>query len=62
MNTPVPEEGPAKGVVVSEEEFQIGLDDYYTARGWTIDGIPTVEKLEEVGLAEYASIVKGGKA
>ena len=62
MNTPVPEEGPAKGVVVSEEEFQMGLDDYYTARGWTIDGIPTVEKLEEVGLAEYASIVKGGKA
>ncbi len=62
MNTPVPEEGPAKGVVVSEEEFQMGLDDYYTARGWTIDGVPTVEKLEEVGLIEYASIVKGGKA
>jgi aldehyde:ferredoxin oxidoreductase len=62
MNTPVPEEGPAKGVVVSEEEFQMGLDDYYTARGWTIDGVPTVEKLEEVGLTEYASIVKGGKA
>jgi len=62
MNTPVPEEGPAKGVVVSEEEFQMGLDDYYAARGWTIDGVPTVEKLEEVGLTEYASIVKGGKA
>jgi aldehyde:ferredoxin oxidoreductase len=61
-NAPVPEEGPAKGVVVSEEEFQLGLDDYYAARGWTSDGIPTVEKLEELELGEYASIVKGGKA
>jgi len=61
-NAPVPEEGPAKGMVVSEEEFQRGLDDYYTARGWTSDGIPTVEKLEELELGEYASIVKGGKA
>ncbi len=62
MNTPVPEEGPAKGAVVSEEEFQMGLDDYYTARGWTIDGVPKVGKLNELGLSEYASIVKGGKA
>jgi aldehyde:ferredoxin oxidoreductase len=61
-NAPVPEEGPAKGVVVSEEEFQLGLDDYYAARGWTSDGVPTVEKLEELELGEYASIVKGGKA
>ena len=66
MNTPVPEDGPAKGAVVSEEEFQLGLDDYYVARGWTSDGVPTVEKLEELGLGEYAYIVKekvkGGKA
>jgi aldehyde:ferredoxin oxidoreductase len=61
-NTPVPEDGPAKGVVVSDEEFQLGLDDYYAARGWTSDGIPTVEKLNELNLGEYASIVKGGKA
>jgi aldehyde:ferredoxin oxidoreductase len=57
-NTPVPEEGPAKGLVVNEEEFQLGLDDYYTARGWTSDGVPTVEKLNELGLGEYAYIVK----
>ena len=61
-NAPVPEEGPAKGAVVSEEEFQLGLDDYYAARGWTSDGVPTVEKLEELELGEYAGIVKGGKA
>jgi len=65
-NTPVPDEGPAKGMVVSDEEHQLGLDEYYTARGWTIDGIPTVEKLNELGLGDYAYIVKdmakGGKA
>jgi aldehyde:ferredoxin oxidoreductase len=61
-NAPVPEDGPAKGAVVSDEEFQVGLDDYYEARGWNIEGVPTVEKLNELNLGEYASIVKGGKA
>jgi len=57
MNAPVPEDGPAKGAVVSDEEFQIGLDDYYAARGWDSNGVPTVEKLESLGLGEYAYIV-----
>jgi len=57
-NCPVPDEGPAKGVVVSEEEFQIGLDDYYAARGWTPNGVPTVEKLKEVGLEDLAYIAE----
>jgi len=57
-NCPVPEDGPAKGLVVSDEEHQAGLDEYYAARGWTSDGVPTVEKLEELGLGEYAYIVK----
>ncbi len=65
-NTPVPEEGPAKGVVVSDDEHQLGLDEYYAARGWTSDGVPTVEKLNELGLSDFAYIVKdkiaGGKA
>jgi aldehyde:ferredoxin oxidoreductase len=57
-NVPVPDEGPAKGVVVSEEEFQIGLDDYYAVRGWTADGMPTVEKLNSLGLGQYAYLVQ----
>jgi aldehyde:ferredoxin oxidoreductase len=61
MNTPVPDDGPAKGSVVNNEEFQIGLDDYYVARGWTSDGVPTVEKLKELNLSEYASLLQGGK-
>jgi aldehyde:ferredoxin oxidoreductase len=62
MNVPIPDEGVAKGSVVNKEEFEIGLDDYYAVRGWTREGIPTVEKLKELDLGEYVHIVKkGGK-
>ena len=61
MNTPVPDDGPAKGIVVTNEEFQLGLDDYYSARGWTSDGLPTSEKLNELNLSQYSDILKGGK-
>jgi aldehyde:ferredoxin oxidoreductase len=57
-NCPVPDEGPAKGVVVNEEEFQIGLDDYYAVRGWTPDGVPTPEKLAELGLGDLTIIAQ----
>jgi aldehyde:ferredoxin oxidoreductase len=68
MHVPVPDEGVAKGAVVSKKEFDIGLDDYYNVRGWTKDGIPTPEKLKELGLNDLVKIVnkkigskKGGK-
>ena len=57
-NCPVPEEGPAKGAVVSEEEFQIGLSDYYASRGWTQNGIPTPVKLQELGLGDLAPLAE----
>ena len=57
-NCPVPDEGPAKGAVVNEEELQVGLDDYYAERGWTANGVPTVEKLKELGLGDLAYIAK----
>jgi len=40
-------EGPAAGKV---NELQTMLREYYAARGWTADGIPTEEKLGELGL------------
>jgi aldehyde:ferredoxin oxidoreductase len=58
MNFPVPDEGIAKGAVVNQKEFDIGLDDYYSVRGWTKDGIPTPEKLKELGLDDLVKIVK----
>ncbi len=58
MTVPIPDEGIAKGAVVNQKEFDIGLDDYYEVRGWTKEGIPTVEKLKELGLDDLVPIVK----
>ena len=40
--------GPAKGVVVHLDQM---LPVYYRARGWNEQGVPTAEKLLELGLA-----------
>ncbi len=58
MSVPVPDEGVAKGVYVNQKEFDIGLDDYYGVRGWTKEGVPTIKKLEELGLNDVVPIVK----
>ncbi len=39
--------GPAEGLVCHLEEM---LDDYYQAQQWTAKGIPTKERLQELGL------------
>jgi aldehyde:ferredoxin oxidoreductase len=39
--------GPSAGVTVQLEQM---LQPYYEARGWTKDGVPTKEKLAELGL------------
>ena len=48
----------AKGVYVKQKEFDIGLDDYYSVRGWTKNGIPTPETLKKVGLDDLIPIVE----
>jgi aldehyde:ferredoxin oxidoreductase len=58
MHMPVPDEGPSKGAYVSQEELDLLLDDYYEARGWNEDGIPTVEKLKELGMDDLINIVE----
>ncbi len=57
MNKPVPDDGPAKGAVVTKEELDLLLDDYYEARGWTKQGNPSKAKLKELGLQEYANLI-----
>jgi aldehyde:ferredoxin oxidoreductase len=42
--------GPTQGKFVSKEDVDKLLDMYYEQRGWTEDGIPTREKLDELGL------------
>ena len=59
MNQPIPDDGPAKGAIVTQNELDLLLDDYYTSRGWTLEGVPTKVTLNKLGLQDYADIVKG---
>ncbi|MCL1802991.1 MAG: aldehyde ferredoxin oxidoreductase family protein [Eubacteriaceae bacterium] len=56
MHDPIPT-GPAAGSFVSQEELDIMLDAYYADRSWSNEGVPSVEKLAELGLSAYADIV-----
>jgi aldehyde:ferredoxin oxidoreductase len=58
MHEPVPDEGPSKGAFVSQAELDLLLDDYYASRGWTAQGVPTKEKLAELGMEELLPIVE----
>ena len=44
-----PATGPSEGWVSHLEPM---LAEYYRARGWDANGVPTPQKLEELGLAE----------
>jgi len=43
--------GPTKGSIVSKENIDLMLDEYYLARGWDREGRPSQEKLKELKLA-----------
>jgi aldehyde:ferredoxin oxidoreductase len=62
MNQPIPDDGPAKGAVVTQDELDLLLDDYYQARGWTLEGVPTKAKLKELGMEEYSSLITSKEA
>jgi aldehyde:ferredoxin oxidoreductase len=49
MNEPIPD-GPSKGRHCSQEDLDKMLDAFYDLRGWSQDGIPTDQKLTELGL------------
>jgi len=48
---PVPN-GPFKGDRIDPEKFEAMLDEYYQLRGWDKNGIPTPEKLRDLGLED----------
>ena len=62
MNQPIPDDGPTKGAVVTQEELDLLLDDYYQSRGWTADGIPTKSQLDKLGMEDLSSIIEGKEA
>ncbi len=49
FDEPVPE-GPARGHVIAQAEFDSMLDEYYALHGWDKNGIPTPDTLERLGL------------
>ena len=56
---PLPE-GPAKGMVITQENLDSYLDAYYDLRGWDKEtGKPTREKLTELGLEDLIPDVWG---
>jgi aldehyde:ferredoxin oxidoreductase len=46
-------EGPAKDIILDMNEFHKSLQEYYKLRGWDEKGIPTSDKLRELGLSLY---------
>jgi aldehyde:ferredoxin oxidoreductase len=48
-----PADGPSQGWVVQLEPM---LKEYYRGRGWDEHGVPKVNKLEELGLANFAVV------
>jgi aldehyde:ferredoxin oxidoreductase len=58
MSTPIPDDTVSKGSYITQKELDFMLDDYYSHRGWTREGVPTLEKLKELGLEDLAYIVK----
>jgi len=60
MEEPLPG-GPHQGMHCSREELDAMLDEYYRLRGWTEQGVPTKDKLRELGLDSIAEdLWKGG--
>jgi aldehyde:ferredoxin oxidoreductase len=45
-------ENDSKANIVTKEELDFLLDDYYDARGWTKEGVPTQEKLRQLNMEE----------
>ncbi|MBM4339583.1 MAG: aldehyde ferredoxin oxidoreductase family protein [Deltaproteobacteria bacterium] len=49
FDEPIPE-GPAKGEVISREEFDGMLKEYYRLHGWNENGVPKKETLKRLGI------------
>ena len=42
--------GPSAGRSIGEGPFRAALKEYYGLRGWNENGVPTEEKLQELGI------------
>jgi aldehyde:ferredoxin oxidoreductase len=58
MSTPIPDNTVSKGSYVSQQELDFMLNDYYAYRGWTPEGVPTVEKLKDLAMEDLTYIIE----
>lgn len=54
LNEPI-REGGSKGQYISKEDLNKMLDDYYHERGWDLRGVPSKEKLLDLGLSNVVN-------
>ena len=50
--------GASQGQVIPKEDMLEMLHEYYNERGWTDEGIPTREKLTELGLLQEITLLE----
>ncbi|MCK4903021.1 MAG: aldehyde ferredoxin oxidoreductase C-terminal domain-containing protein, partial [Thermoplasmatales archaeon] len=50
--------GPAKDILLTKKGFDKSLQEYYSLRCWNKNGIPTKDKLKELGLEKYGKLVE----
>jgi len=49
------DDGPSKDCIIDKTEFIAEMEDYYAARGWDKNGVPTEETLKKLDLADLVS-------
>ncbi len=59
LHDPIPK-GKSAGAYVKQKELEHMLDEYYQARGWSEDGIPTKAKLTALELDDIADEIGAG--
>jgi aldehyde:ferredoxin oxidoreductase len=57
MEEPLPG-GPYQGHLITAPELNQLLDDYYSARGWSRSGMPTADKLAQLGINEQPPLLR----
>ncbi len=47
--------GPIKGQVLTQDMYEVMLDEYYDKRGWDREGVPKQDTIQKLGLNEFLS-------
>lgn len=49
--------GGSKGQYIPKDKLDMMLDEYYSDRGWTSQGVPTKQKLQDLGLSNAIEVL-----